>query len=282
MLAVAILTLCVNSPLDTPTPERASTFVQGSIEASLVRVEGRAGPALAAQVARLVRWRGDVIRDVHPGDRISVLFDREPEPRLVALAYDGAAITLHAYSVVGADGVPRFYDGDGVLVEPALEDNPVPAYIQITEVVQSGRGKRRHMGLDLKAPLGAKIHLPYAAKINRVNWSTRRNGQCVEVIYTDGPAAGKLGRFLHLSVVDPAMVAGASLAAGTRVGEVGSTGHSLAPHLHYEIRGRDGSVFNPIALHGSTHPHLPTSLHDAFADHVEVYERRMAGEVASN
>src|SRR5690606_31775142 len=91
------------APIDPPTAQaapdtqRVSVQVRGSIEASLTRAAGDAGPALAAQVARLLRWRGDVIRDVHPGDRISVLYERGEAPELVALEFEGAAFSLQAF-----------------------------------------------------------------------------------------------------------------------------------------------------------------------------------------
>ncbi len=227
---------------------RLETSIRGSIEQSLVKqLGGTVGRHLAAQVARLLQWRGDVVRNVHPQDRLAVRYQNAGEPQLLALRYTGAAINLEAFLLVDGDGKRRFFDRSGNLIEPHLRHNPVPGYEQITEVVQSGRGKRRHAGVDLKAERGEAVLLPYAGVVKRVNWLRRVNGNCVEVVYDDG----KRARFLHLYEVDGGVTVGKRLAAGTRLGGVGSTGRSGAPHLHYEILDERGRVVDPLRYHGT-------------------------------
>jgi murein DD-endopeptidase MepM/ murein hydrolase activator NlpD len=38
---------------------------------------------------------------------------------------------------------------------------------------------------------------------------------------------------------------GQEVTVGQKVGEIGSTGHSTGPHLHYEVR-KDGKAVNPV------------------------------------
>ena len=47
---------------------------------------------------------------------------------------------------------------------------------------------------------------------------------------------GQVWTYCHLSVLDPAVVPGASLAAGQPVGLVGATGHASGPHLHLQLQ----------------------------------------------
>jgi murein DD-endopeptidase MepM/ murein hydrolase activator NlpD len=57
---------------------------------------------------------------------------------------------------------------------------------------------------------------------------------------------GTFGRYLHLkngSLTDAAV--GTRIPAGARLGLVGSSGISTGPHLHFELRGADGSVIEP-------------------------------------
>jgi murein DD-endopeptidase MepM/ murein hydrolase activator NlpD len=155
---------------------------------------------------------------------------------------------------------------------------PVDGYVQITEVVQSGRGKRTHKGLDIKAPLGAPVIMPFDGLVARVNWGSKRvNGNCVEVVYPNGT----VGRFLHLSEVEPVAVPGARLIAGTRIGAIGSTGHSVAPHLHYEIRARSGEALDPLKEHGTERAAVNTTLKAEFDTARRELDRRFAIVVGS-
>ncbi|OGQ91077.1 MAG: hypothetical protein A2289_05275 [Deltaproteobacteria bacterium RIFOXYA12_FULL_58_15] len=235
----------------TASPTLVTTRVKGSIEASLMREVGGNGAALAAQVARLLRWRGDVIRNVQPNDSIRLLYEEIDRgqgviPELVAIAYRGSEIQLFGYRFADVDGIPRYFDHSGALVEPWLRNSPTP-YVQITEVVQRGRGKRRHKGIDLKADEGTVVYVPFAGRISRVNWSTRINGNCVEVIYDSGTYA----RFLHLSDVAATAIPGQRVLANTQIGTVGSTGRSSAAHLHYDLRDHADTILDPFAVHGT-------------------------------
>lgn len=262
-----------------PSSQQIKTTVSGSIEASLGRhVSARDASMLGAQIARLIRWKGDMVRNVHPGDDLVVVYEPgEPQPELLALAYKGADIDLQAYRFAGRDNIGRFYDEDGALVEPHVLHSPLPLAVQITETVQQGRGKRKHQGVDFKAPEGTPIVAPFGAQVTRVNWSRRVNGNCVELRYSNG----KYGRFLHLSHIDKNIRSGAWLKEGQSIGLVGSTGRSSAPHLHYEIRDRGDNVVDPLKLHGTSIARLAESDKAAFTVLRAQLDRDMGSTIAS-
>jgi murein DD-endopeptidase MepM/ murein hydrolase activator NlpD len=241
-------------------PAVVRTSIRGSIEASLARKVGPEGAALAAQVARLLRWRGDVVRNVQPRDDLRLVYEPGDPPQLIGLAYHGQQITLLAYQLADSGGVKRYYDESGTLIEPVLINPPVADYVQITEVMQRGPGKRRHTGLDLKAEAGTPVQLPFAGRVTRKNWLVRVNGKCVEVVFDNGT----LARFLHLRDVDPQVIRGKRLSAGARIGSVGSTGRSLAPHLHYDLRSAKGTLLDPLQVHGTQMGHVPETRQAAF------------------
>lgn len=248
-----------------PKAQAVRVVVRTSIEGALTAKAGRQGRPLAAEAARLLRWRGPLAKKVRPGDTLTLLYAPPPvqglqaNPTLLGLRYEGERLQMHAYRFAGVDGIFRYYDASGQLIEPHMVDAPVPAYEQITEVVQSGRGLRRHRGVDLKAPEGARVVLPFSGTIRRLNWSRRFNGQCVEVQLD----AGYLAHFLHLQRVSPALRVGAHVPAGTTIGTVGNTGHSSGPHLHYELLRAQRPV-EPLLVHGRRIVRLGPEAHKAF------------------
>lgn len=263
MISFLLITLVAAQPV------KISTRISGSIESSLVKIDSNRGPALAAQVARLIQWRGDPARKVHANDDLKLLYqDANDSPELLALNFAGQELSLRAYQFLGDDGVLRYYDDTGQLVEPRLTNPPAPDYVQITEVVQSGRGHRRHQGLDLKAKLGATVVTPFDAHVSRVNWSTHTNGHCIELIYS----SGLIAQFLHLDFILPAVQAGARLKKGTPIGRVGSTGHSGAPHLHYALRSTTGQVLDPLQVHGTSRVTLTPIEKDRFLLQIPVMD----------
>lgn len=248
-----------------PQAKAVRVVVRSSIEAALTAQAGRQGRPLAAEAARLLRWRGPLAKRVRPGDTLTLLYappaaaSNNPNPTLLSLRYAGERLQMDAFRFAGADGIFRYYDETGQLIEPHMVDAPVPKYEQITEVVQSGRGLRQHRGVDLKAPEGAQVVLPFAGVVRRLNWSRRYNGKCVEVMLD----AGYLAHFLHLQQVSPHLRVGAHVAAGTAIGTVGNTGHSSGPHLHYELLQAQRPV-EPLLVHGRRIVRLGPEAHKAF------------------
>jgi len=251
-------------------------WVDTSIEHSLGRTLSKAtkehGPALAAQVERLLGWKGNVARDLRAKDRLIVGYSvLDGTPQLHAAFYRGGKLSLDALLFNGGDGMPRFYDRKAQLVETQLSPNPVPGYVQVTERVQTGRGRRRHKGIDLKAEIGSPILSPIKGVINRINWNTRYNGKCIEV----RDRSGHTHRFLHLHRVAQ-LSPGQAVAVGQELGEVGNTGRSSAPHLHYEITDSKGRVVNPLTLVGSHRPSVSQPLRPVFSAELNKILRRFS------
>jgi murein DD-endopeptidase MepM/ murein hydrolase activator NlpD len=49
-------------------------------------------------------------------------------------------------------------------------------------------------------------------------------------------ADGQVWTYCHLAFLQPTVVDGVSLAAGTQIGLVGATGHATGPHLHLQLQ----------------------------------------------
>lgn len=95
-----------------------------------------------------------------------------------------------------------------------------------------------HTGLDFRAPAGSDARATGAGIVTR-SGGAGGYGQMVEIDHGNGIAT----RYAHLSRI--LVAEGQRVAAGDVVGEVGSTGRSTGPHLHYEVR-RSGEPTNPM------------------------------------
>ena len=104
------------------------------------------------------------------------------------------------------------------------------------------RWGRLHAGIDIGAPSGTPIG---ASKAGTVIYAGRQSGYGNVVIIDHG--GGFTTLYAHQSRI--AARDGQAVDQGTRIGYVGSTGHSTGPHLHFETR-YGGSPRNPRSCLG--------------------------------
>ena len=95
-----------------------------------------------------------------------------------------------------------------------------------------------HTGLDISAPKGTDVEATGNGVV--LEAGRRESGYGIEVIIDHGD--GICTRYAHLSAVF--VTSGEEVTAGEVIGEVGTTGHSTGPHLHYEVLVNDTPV-NP-------------------------------------
>jgi murein DD-endopeptidase MepM/ murein hydrolase activator NlpD len=100
-----------------------------------------------------------------------------------------------------------------------------------------GRGMAIHEGLDFVAPYGAPVLAAAGGVVVNADYH-HEFGNLVEINH-----GGELiTRYAHLSAIQ--VSAGMTVQRGQQVGELGSTGRSTGPHLHFEVR-KNGSPLNP-------------------------------------
>ena len=130
---------------------------------------------------------------------------------------------------------------------PAFEcGNPVPG-----QVVNSPFGLRRlpwedhgrlHEGVDIAAPVGAKVVAVDDGVVVRAGESPTY-GRYVEIKHS----AGLTSFYAHLGKIERGARKGVHVAAGKPIGRMGSSGTSTGPHLHFEIRHEDKPL-NPLVF----------------------------------
>jgi hypothetical protein len=94
-----------------------------------------------------------------------------------------------------------------------------------------------HLGIDMEAPYGSDVYGTGAGTVIFAG-SMEGYGRVVEIDH----GYGVVTRYAHLHRI--LVAKGQSVVSHTVIGEVGSTGRSTGPHLHYEIRV-GGAVVDP-------------------------------------
>ncbi|MGB0985505.1 MAG: M23 family metallopeptidase, partial [Saprospiraceae bacterium] len=101
------------------------------------------------------------------------------------------------------------------------------------------RVRKMHTGIDFTAPTGTPIYATGNGKIIRVQHA--RRGYGLNVTIDHGYGYQTLYAHMSKSLVRQ----GQKIKKGEKIGLVGTTGTSTAPHLHYEVI-RFGKKVNPI------------------------------------
>ncbi|MEM6836347.1 MAG: peptidoglycan DD-metalloendopeptidase family protein [Cyanobacteria bacterium P01_C01_bin.120] len=112
-------------------------------------------------------------------------------------------------------------------------------------VLTSGYGwrwGRMHRGVDIAGPVGTPIYAAGSGVVERSGWNSGGYGNLVDIRHPDG----SLTRYAHNSrlLVSP----GQQVRQGQQIAEMGSTGYSTGPHLHFEIHIPNQGTVNPMAM----------------------------------
>ena len=104
------------------------------------------------------------------------------------------------------------------------------------------RWGRMHQGIDVAAPVGTPIVAAAPGVVEFSGWNSGGYGNMVDIRHPDGNKT----RYAHNS--RNLVRVGQKVQQGQQIAEMGSTGYSTGPHLHFEIHvPRQGAV-NPVAM----------------------------------
>ncbi|MEB3281491.1 MAG: peptidoglycan DD-metalloendopeptidase family protein [Lyngbya sp.] len=112
-------------------------------------------------------------------------------------------------------------------------------------ILTSGYGwrwGRMHRGIDIAAPIGTPIFAAAPGVVTYAGWNSGGYGNLVEIEHPDG----SLTLYAHNSRI--LVNEGQKVAQGHQIAEMGSTGRSTGPHLHFEIHPAGQGAVNPMAL----------------------------------
>jgi murein DD-endopeptidase len=238
--------------------------ISGSLEGSMTAVLPReVALPLTQVVARVLVWWVDLRRGLNKGDELTVVYSLPPgkEPLVHALSWiSSQGKGKHLAYLFQAQGAPfaRYYDAEGKEIELRLVDGPIDTYDQVTSLLKDGR---RHKGVDFRTPTGTPVKMPFDATLVRKNWSFRGNGNCLE--FHDS-ASGRSAIFLHLSPLPKDLQPGQHFKKGEEVAKSDNSGHSTAPHLHYQLVSPSGAILDPFEVHKTFRAELKADAKSAF------------------
>ncbi len=104
------------------------------------------------------------------------------------------------------------------------------------------RWGRMHKGIDIAGPIGTPIVAASDGVVTYAQWNDGGYGYLVEITHPDGSETV----YAHNSRI--LVQKGQRVAQGEQISEMGSTGFSTGPHLHFEIHPAGSGAVNPMAF----------------------------------
>ena len=102
------------------------------------------------------------------------------------------------------------------------------------------RWGRMHYGIDVAGPIGTPILAAAQGTVTYADWNGGY-GYLVEIEHSDG----SLTRYAHNHRI--LVLVGQQVESGEQIAEMGSTGYSTGPHLHFEIHVPGRGPVDPVA-----------------------------------
>ena len=228
--------------------------------------------SLISDFANAFSFDFDMQREVAPGDVFEAAFEQSYNPagqavgipKLIYVSLTTATKSRQLYRFIPpGEKEAGWFDGNGHSTVRALMRTPVDA-VRIT----SKFGMRNHpvlgymkmhTGVDFAAPIGTPI---YAAGSGTVEWAAMKgpNGNLTKIKHDNGWET----LYLHQKFFMPGIVVGARVTQGQKIGEVGLTGRTTGPHLHYEVH-INGLPVDPLGIDTGTGKSLDGAALAAFA-----------------
>jgi len=148
-------------------------------------------------------------------------------------------------------------------IERSLSGQPIQPN-KISGKFGEHRGDHDHRGIDIKGAQGDAVVSTGQGVVTRIGNESGGYGNFIEVDHGNNLKT----RYAHLSKTN--VGAGDTVSKGQKIGEVGSTGRSTGPHLHYEVLQKgvkvDPSTFmaiSPVTTASLQTPESPIAAADS-------------------
>ncbi|WP_107666901.1 peptidoglycan DD-metalloendopeptidase family protein [Cyanothece sp. BG0011] len=221
-------------------------YGQGESEISLDQPRSQSSRKTVVGEALNSEWKSDRQEITSPQQAIEQrLNNRQPE--LISAAPSNPTTYNNAFEIpvgtsVGPD-LPGVSNPDDYLPDAPMR---FTGHIWPSKgVITSGFGPRwgrMHKGIDIAAPVGTPIMASAPGEVITAGWNSGGFGNLVKVRHPDGSVT----LYAHNSRI--LVRRGQKVEQGQQIAEMGSTGYSTGPHLHYEIHPKGSGAKNPMAF----------------------------------
>lgn len=230
-------------------------LVEGSIHSSFysAAIKKGAPASIVKEAISCLSYEVDWQRDPQQGDNFKILFEVYVDPdgtpikygemKFAAFSPSGNWKKIYAFHTKSGVG---YYNEKGQSVVKALLQTPVdPTKMRVTS--KFGRRvhpiegySKMHKGVDFGAPTGTPVSSAGDGVVVKAGWNGAY-GNYVLIKHNSDYATA----YAHLSKVH--VKPGQAVKQRQLIGNVGTTGRSTGPHLHYEVIFK-GQQINPQSI----------------------------------
>jgi murein DD-endopeptidase MepM/ murein hydrolase activator NlpD len=183
--------------------------------------------------------------------------------------------SIKAFAFRDEHGRAHLYDEEGHALGPQFLRFPVNF-----QYISSGFSLHRyhpilheyrpHLGVDLAATYGTPVKAIADGRIETSGWCGEL-GNCIRIAHDNN----MVSIYGHLSKIDPNAAPGRYIRMGQVIGQVGSTGLSTGPHLHFAMEKRGLNV-DPLTQTLGVHHQVSPRMKALFDNFKQRYQAALA------
>lgn len=201
----------------------------------------------------LFSGRIDFRRDIQPGDTFTVIYNerstadgtRLAPGHIKAISIETGGKLVVAIGHTGSDGKVRYFNESGEQIGNNYLRYPL-RFSRISSIFTKSRFhpilkvSRPHNGVDFAAPTGTPVRSIGDGVVEQIGYG-KGSGNMIKIKHTERYSTA----YMHLSKFAPFLKKGTRVSKGQVIGNVGSTGMSTAPHLHFSMY-KDNVFIDPM------------------------------------
>lgn len=238
----------VEVPVDT-----REEVIAGTVNSSLwqAMIEQGEDGSLIYRFADIFAYTVDFNTETRPGDRFAMVFEKVyldgkflRYGRILAGMYAGRGGVNYGFYYASDDGeTAGYYDPEGENLQRQFLKSPL-ASVRVTSTYGKRyhpvlKRMRMHNGIDYGAPIGTPIRSVADGTVTFAGWKGA-NGKLIAIKHANGYRT----YYAHLHKISKGIRPGKRVTKKTIIGQVGNTGRSTGPHLHFGMK-RHGKYVNP-------------------------------------